>query len=145
MTHAMSVGSSSAPKTPFSAFPFTPWPRKTPLEAHFPSFDYQLPLLDDQHNPLAEIYNKILRFIERDLKVVMELAEKISERHRQTTSSVKDTVLSNDTPGFEIMANVIWGDMGRAIMEALGSTIFAAGRPDDFHEVRFLKLHIGLL
>lgn len=136
MTHAASFGPST-PRTPYTAFPLTPWPRKA--EEHFLSSESPLSLLDDQNNPLAGIYNKILRFTERDLKLIMELAETVSERYRQSTTSIENSDSPNDTPGFEIMSNVIWADVGRAIMEGLGTTIFAAGQPDDFHEVGFLR------
>ena len=36
---------------------------------------------------------------------------------------------------FEIMANVVWAEIGRALMDELGSVIFAAGKPDDFRKV----------
>lgn len=136
MTHGGSFGSLT-PKTPYTAFPLTPWPRKA--EEHFLSSGFPLSLLDDQDNPLAGIFNKILRFTERDLKVIMELAETVSERYRQSTTSIENLDSPNDTPGFEIMSNVIWADIGRAIMEGLGTAIFAAGRPDDFHEVGFSR------
>lgn len=37
--------------------------------------------------------------------------------------------------GFEIMANVVWAEFGRAIMDEMGATVFAAGRPDEFRKV----------
>lgn len=37
--------------------------------------------------------------------------------------------------GFEIMANVIWAEFGRGIMDEMGSVVFAAGRPDEFRKV----------
>lgn len=40
-----------------------------------------------------------------------------------------------DGEGFEIMANVIWEEFGRAIMDELGSVVFSVGRPDDFRQV----------
>ncbi|KAJ3010481.1 hypothetical protein NUW54_g2466 [Trametes sanguinea] len=32
------------------------------------------------------------------------------------------------------MANVVWSEIGRALMDELGSVIFAAGKPDDFRK-----------
>ncbi|GJJ06410.1 hypothetical protein Clacol_000601 [Clathrus columnatus] len=132
-THPASPGPFT-PKTPYTAYPNTPWPRKTPIDTYFNSADFQLPLLNDLENPLASIFNKILRFIERDLKLVLELAETFSERYHQPNTSTKDPCSPSESPGFEIMSNVVWADIGHAIMEGLGTTIFAAGRPDDFHE-----------
>ena len=37
--------------------------------------------------------------------------------------------------GFDIMANVIWPEIGQAIMEELGLVVFAAGKPDEFLKV----------
>ena len=37
---------------------------------------------------------------------------------------------------FEIMANVLWAEVGKAIMDELGSTVFGAGKPDEFRKVR---------
>ena len=36
---------------------------------------------------------------------------------------------------FEIMANVVWAEFGRAIMDEMGGVVFAAGRPDEFRKV----------
>ncbi|KIK01394.1 hypothetical protein K443DRAFT_98669 [Laccaria amethystina LaAM-08-1] len=35
---------------------------------------------------------------------------------------------------FQIMANVIWQELAHAIMDEIGGTVFAAGRPDDFRK-----------
>ena len=40
-----------------------------------------------------------------------------------------------EEPGFEIMANVVWSEIGRALMDELGGVIFAAGKPDEFRKV----------
>jgi hypothetical protein len=37
--------------------------------------------------------------------------------------------------GFEIMANVIWAEVGRAIMDELGNMVFSAGKTDEFRKV----------
>jgi hypothetical protein len=37
--------------------------------------------------------------------------------------------------GFEIMANVVWEEVGKAIMDELGSVVFAVGRPNEFRKV----------
>ena len=41
----------------------------------------------------------------------------------------------SEVPGFEIMANVVWSEIGRALMDELGGVIFAAGKPDEFRKV----------
>jgi hypothetical protein len=33
------------------------------------------------------------------------------------------------------MANVVWAEIGQAIMDELGSVIFAAGKTDEFRKV----------
>lgn len=48
-----------------------------------------------------------------------------------------------DPNGFEIMANVIWAEIGRSVMEELGSVIFSAGNPEEFQKVSEL-LHPNL-
>lgn len=38
--------------------------------------------------------------------------------------------------GFNLLANVIWVEISRAITDELGPTVFAVGKLDDFHKVR---------
>lgn len=45
---------------------------------------------------------------------------------------------NSEARGFEILANVVWTEIGRAITDELGQIIFAAGRPEDFQKVRVL-------
>lgn len=45
-----------------------------------------------------------------------------------------------DGDGFEIMANVVWEEFGRAIMDELGVVVFAAGRPNEFRKVKYRRL-----
>jgi conserved oligomeric Golgi complex subunit 2 len=109
-------------RTPFTAFP-----------THSDAFSAALaaaPRLDDIDNPLAVLYNGILAFLDRDLKRIMDVAERISARiGREADSAV-------DARGFEVLANVIWVEIARALMDELGSALFAAGRPDEFRKVR---------
>lgn len=35
----------------------------------------------------------------------------------------------------EIIANVVWTELARALMDELGSVVFAVGRPDEFRQV----------
>ena len=103
-------------------------------------------LLDDIDDPLAKLYRQILRFIERDLTRIMDIAERVSVKSTSRLSPAKEGHVSGspmlaDIPvkgqGFEIMANVIWGEIGHAIMNELGGIVFSVGRPDDFRTVRF--------
>lgn len=48
-------------------------------------------------------------------------------------SSVEVSTRAGDS--FDIMANVIWPEIGQAIMDELGSVVFAAGKPDEFLKV----------
>jgi hypothetical protein len=75
------------------------------------------------------LYNGILAFLDRDLKRIMDIAERISARIRREVGGAVDT------RGFEVLANVIWAEIARALMDELGSALFAAGRPDEFRKV----------
>jgi hypothetical protein len=88
-----------------------------------------------------------LRFVERDLMKVMEIGEKVCVRGGGTSTLRKDLTRpvgkdekaelkgKEDREVFEIMANVVWAEFGRAIMDELGGVVFAAGRPDEFRKV----------
>jgi hypothetical protein len=76
----------------------------------------------------------------------MDIAERVSVKSTSRLSAAKEGHVSrspilDDIPvegqGFEIMANVIWGEIGHAIMNELGGIVFSVGRPDDFRTVRF--------
>ncbi|KAF8578033.1 COG complex component [Ramaria rubella] len=140
-TRTFSSSGQLTPGTPYT--PFTARPRKTAFEQQFASVpESHLPLLDDSSDALAALYNKILRFVERDIKGLMEMAEVFSARHRQSLAPVgvvghAHSSQPNERPqsdGFDIMSNVVWAEIGRAIMEELGPVIFAAGRPDEFRQ-----------
>ena len=61
----------------------------------------------------------------------MDVAERISARIRRKVDGAVDV------GGFEVLANVIWVEIARALMNELGSALFAAGRPDEFRKVRW--------
>ncbi|KAH9986002.1 COG complex component [Russula compacta] len=110
-------------RTPYA--PFTAFASRTnPFDAALAA----APRLDETDNPLAVLYNGILVFIERDLKRIMDVAERISARVGQEAD---DAV---DARGFEVLANVVWAEIARALMDELGSALFAAGRPDEFRK-----------
>lgn len=137
--------SPSIPQTPFpirenAAVPDTARTPHVPFTAfasRTTSFDAALaaaPRLDEIDNPLAVLYNSILAFIERDLKRIMDVAERIGARIGQDADGGVDDGVN--AMGFEILANVVWAEIARALMDELGSTLFAAGRPDEFRRVR---------
>lgn len=64
----------------------------------------------------------------------MEIAEAVCAKSGSRTRHGAGS--EEQQPGFEIMANVVWAEVGRALMDELGSVIFAAGRPDEFRKVR---------
>ncbi|EEB95354.1 hypothetical protein MPER_05687, partial [Moniliophthora perniciosa FA553] len=53
----------------------------------------------------------------------------ILEKSDDSLASLKD-----GSRGFDILANVIWEELGRSIMDELGSVVFAAGRPNEFKQ-----------
>lgn len=98
------------------------------------------------------MYSQILRFVERDLTKIMEVAEKVSVKSFPSVrvekgdgtpqSSVPiQSIARADGQRFDIMANVIWEEFGRAIMDDLGGIIFAAGRPNEFRKVASSTVH----
>lgn len=99
-------------------------------------------MLDDRDDPLAALYNTILRFVDRDLRRIMEIAESVCVKSGSRSSKAlapSNGIASGQSdiegPGFEIMANVVWAEIARAIMDELGSIVFAAGKPDEFRKV----------
>jgi hypothetical protein len=135
------------PYTPFSAFAA----KQNPFDFTFGSANsasngLSAHLLDETSDPLASLYNRLLRFIDRDLVRIMEAAERIciksgSRRDIQTKpplDGAERAARRDESGGFDIMANVVWPEIGRTIMDELGSVIFAAGKPDQFRKVRQL-------
>lgn len=112
----------------------------------------QIPLLDEGDDHLARVYNQMLRFVDRDLSKVMTLAEKVSVKAIPAsifrsglvpTTAPPPSALDaseGDDKGFRILANVVWAELGTAIMDELGSVVFAAGKPDEFRKVWTLPL-----
>ena len=146
------IGSDSVPGTPIT--PITPYTafgeRRTSLGG--PTFyianqNSKLPLLDETDDNLATFYNNLLRFVEKDCRLIMDVTAKIGARHGKKQMSAPEVVEDNMLDGpdegehlatssyFEIMANVIWAEIGQALMEELGAVIFSAGRPAEFKKV----------
>jgi len=109
----------------------------------------QVQFLDESLGPLALLYNQIIKFVERDLKKLAESAEAIcvksgSRKPRiPPLHSLSGTQDQGPRKGFDIMANVVWAEIGQTIMDELGSVVFAAGKTDEFRKViRIRKLVI---
>ena len=135
-TEALTTAS-HPPRTPYT--PFTAFASKqNPFESAITSVH----LLDDTDNPLAGLYNTVLKFVERDLKRIMDLAEKVGVKHgakAKVTVSERSSLsqpMREEIETFEFLANAVWAELGRAIMDELGAVVFAAGNPDEFHKVR---------
>ncbi|KAJ7346675.1 COG complex component [Mycena albidolilacea] len=132
------------PRTPYT--PFTSFALKTPfrLGSESASNSPYAHLLDDSEDPLARLYSQILRFVERDMSRIMGIADKVSLKSVSTGRKDKSLVTPFTSPpvdngegveeGFEIMANVVWEEFGRGIMDELGHVVFAAGRPNEFRK-----------
>lgn len=137
--------------------PYTPFTAFIPKQAMFRLSTSDIPhahLLDDADDSLAKLYNQLLRFVERDAYAIMNAAEKVSGKESikisSSTQSVDGVVASHTTrpddhdgereregtPKFEIMANVVWDELGRTIMDEIGSIVFASGKPNEFRKVR---------
>ena len=110
------------------------------------------------------LYNNILQFVEKNVVEVMEIAARVAKKHGKAKAVVgtnangvptranplPDSGLVNgsldaggEDVGFEIMANVVWAELGRALMDELGALIFAAGKPAEFKRVcsaRYLSI-----
>ncbi|TFL04432.1 COG complex component [Pterulicium gracile] len=140
--------SSHPPRTPYT--PFTAFAsKKNPFEVDYFTQSQsllQIPLLDEGDDHLARVYNQMLRFVDRDLSKVMTLAEKVSVKAIPAsifrsglvpTTAPPPSALDaseGDDKGFRILANVVWAELGTAIMDELGSVVFAAGKPDEFRK-----------
>ena len=140
------TGASSAPPLTASLAPRTPYTPFTAFAAKQNPFEFALRadansstpnfahILDETDDPLAALYNTILRVVDKDMRRIMEIAEAVCAKSGSRHSKKRD----GEEPGFELMANVVWAEIGRALMDELGSVIFAAGRPDDFRKVCIL-------
>ena len=136
------------PYTPFTAFASKQNPFEFALRADAGAGMGSGPastahILDETDDPLAALYNAVLRFVDRDARRIMEIAEavcvKSGSRAAATAAAAVDRAggvrREGEEPGFEIMANVVWSEIGRALMDELGGVIFAAGKPDEFRKV----------
>ncbi|CAE6431299.1 unnamed protein product [Rhizoctonia solani] len=116
---------------------------------------------------LVGLYNKILRFVQRDVMGIVRVAESVSGKSRRGAGHVfggmspgglgispgglppsssigaspigpglggTDPAATENPERIEIIANVVWAELARALMDELGSTIFAVGRPGEFRQ-----------
>ncbi|CAE6497321.1 unnamed protein product [Rhizoctonia solani] len=116
---------------------------------------------------LVGLYNKILRFVQRDVMGVVRVAESVSAKSRRgaghvfggmspgglgispgglpPSSSIGISPIGSGVVGIdpnatenperiEIIANVVWVELARALMDELGSTVFAVGRQDELRQ-----------
>ncbi|KAH9071547.1 hypothetical protein EDB83DRAFT_2673601 [Lactarius deliciosus] len=119
--NASVTGTMRTPYEPFTAFAS----RTNPFDAALAA----APRLDETDNPFSVLYNGILSFVERDVKRIVDIAERISARIGQQADRVNDGASAK---GFEIFANVVWAELARALVDEFGCTLFAAGWPDEF-------------
>ncbi|KAF9650191.1 COG complex component [Thelephora ganbajun] len=123
------------PRTPYT--PFTAFASK---QDPFALKMLQVQLLDESLGPLALLYNQIIKFVERDLKKLAESAEAICIKSGSRKSGIpplhgpSNTQKQEPRKGFDIMANAVWAEIGQAIMDELGSAVFAAGKTDEFRK-----------
>ncbi|KAF7297546.1 Conserved oligomeric Golgi complex subunit 2-like [Mycena kentingensis (nom. inval.)] len=117
------------PRTPYT--PFTSFGPKTPNSASASPYAH---ILEDKEDPLARLYSQILRFVERDMTRIMGLAEKIALKSATPSRKLLSASPDAEVEGFRIMANVVWEELGRSIMDELGTVVFAAGRPNEFRQ-----------
>ncbi|KAF8906500.1 oligomeric golgi complex component, COG2-domain-containing protein [Gymnopilus junonius] len=132
------------PRTPIpnTVHPFTAFiPKQAQYQSSLSNSGLaQAQLLDNTENPLAGIYNQILRFIERDVCRIMNIAEKVGVKQtsgvqkEQDKGSIGVNGESIYSAHFEIMANVVWDEFGKSIMDELGGVVFSVGRPKEFRK-----------
>ena len=104
----------------------------------------QLVSLDETSNQLAVLYNQILKFVQRDAKRLVDAAARVGVMRKiGATDALQETVIlrgyqekgETDVSKFDLMASVVWPEIGSAIIEDLGESIFATGKPDELYKV----------
>lgn len=131
--------SSKPPVTPFTPAAFTA--KQESFFQNSTDLDSSIFLLDENGGPLAVLYNHVLRFIFRDLKPVMDLADRLRTKSLSNTTLLltidDEATVADDERYFDILANVLWTELARSIMDDLGSQVFAVGKPNEFKKVGF--------
>jgi hypothetical protein len=131
-----SLGSThQIPYTPFTAF----IPRQNTYDIDSPSDTPRAHLLDETDDSLARLYNQLLRFVERDLCRIMSLADKIAvATNSESRTPKRDDILMEvgrsveETRGFQIMSDVVWEELGRSLMDEIGSSCLPQGVRKNF-------------
>lgn len=112
---------------------------------------------------LGAIYNAVLRYIQRDLWLIIDASNILRGQTRPpqhhshdfgTASEIlgpigpatpavesaemaqpQESTLASDQDGFEFMSRVIWTEIGERILSEIGNSVFAAGRVGELHQV----------
>ena len=91
------------------------------------------------------MYNTILRFVDKEIEPIMDAAEQIGTKRSATVTTNghanPELTLINvekSEESFDILANVLWAEVARGVMDDLGSAVFAVGRADEFRRVCYL-------
>lgn len=139
-----------SPRTPFTPFANN---RANPFDTLVANPPPVLSV-EEEGNPLASLFNTVIRFVQVNCGGVLELSYRISAKNRKAGKlsaggllSINHHTFTEDEgevgvnpDGFEIMANVIWAEIGRTVMEELGSVVFSAGNPEEFQKVSEILL-----
>jgi hypothetical protein len=148
--------------------PFTPYPNGSANShaGYFPPSSNSNPIsLIDSHpdDPLTLLLNEILRFVDRECKLVIDVAEKANSArsYKRYKGRIPTSVPSREDGAvgveddeaeakwlksrFEIMGRVVWPEVGKALMDDLGTMLFTAGRPDDFQKVHSICVSLPKL
>jgi hypothetical protein len=90
------------------------------------------PIETSESEPLADLYNRILRFISQDCGVLLDVAERTLGSTAVVPGLLEE---KRKKVGYEVLTNVVWEEVVMRLMAELGHVIFAAGRPSTFHRV----------
>ncbi|KAK6909291.1 hypothetical protein I203_103308 [Kwoniella mangroviensis CBS 8507] len=94
--------------------PTTPTAPKTPHSSLLNNpLEKPLRMPAEDQSPIASLYNRILSQMET-YSPLLQISEDVSEK-------------------FDFFPKIIWPEIAGALIDNLGSTIFAAGRPDELH------------
>lgn len=117
---------------------------------------------------LGAIYNALLRYIEYELRPVIDAANILRQRTKTSRHGkldfaipsevvgtagsatpsaeaadlpkVDDLSLNDNSDNFEFVGRVIWVEIGERILSEIGNAVFAAGRVAQLHQVSLLLL-----
>lgn len=87
-----------------------------PITPHHSSNPFDGPRRIKAETPLAALLNRVLA----EVDIYRTLIE----------------VAAAESDDFDFFASALWPEIATAIVENLGGSIFAAGRPDELHQVR---------